>query len=148
MVFSAAAVQCLSGQNLSGRTFSILRIVMKASLSTLGLIICLAARGFATPPAPKDGPVRIEGELTDKDKPVKLQLDAKSTRDVRAKPYEVQLVAGRTYTITLNAVEKMKERWKALDLFLVVQDPDGKTLAFDDDSGGDLNAPLTLSVPK
>src|SRR5262245_8955742 len=120
---------------------------MKSSLSIVGLLVCLAARGFANPPAPKDGPVRIEGEFTDKDKPVKLQLDAKSTRDMRAKPYEVQLVAGRTYTITLNAAEKMKERWKSLDLFLVVQDPDGKTLAFDDDSGGDLNARLTLSVP-
>jgi hypothetical protein len=120
---------------------------MKRSLSIVGLVLCCVGQGFASPPAPKDGPVRIEGELTDKDKPVKLQLDPKSTRDMRAKPYEVQLVAGRTYTITLNAVEKMKERFKALDLFVVVQDPDGKTLAFDDDSGGDLNARLNLSVP-
>src|SRR5207247_667581 len=82
------------------------------------------------------GPVRIQGEITDKDAHVNFQLDPKSARDMRAKPYDVQLVAGKTYTITLDAVGK----GKGLDPFLVVQDPDGKTIAFDDDSGGNLNA--------
>src|SRR5437667_4882086 len=113
-------------------------------LSALVLILPTSARIVADDPPPKNGPVRIQGEITDKDARVKFQLDAKSARDMRAKPYDVQLVAGKTYTITLDAVGK----GKGLDPFLVVQDPDGKTIAFDDDSGGNLNARLTLRVPK
>src|SRR5260370_42664826 len=69
---------------------------------------------------------------------------------MRARLYDVQLVAGKGYTITLDAVETGKgtNPFNAFDPFLVVQDSEGKTLAFDDDSGGKLNAKLTLTVPK
>src|SRR5260370_10911488 len=69
---------------------------------------------------------------------------------MRARLHDVQLVAGKRYTITLDAVETGKgtNPFNAFDPFLVVQDSEGKTLAFDDDSGGKLNAKLTLTVPK
>lgn len=110
----------------------------------------LAVRGLADE-NPKNGPVRIEGRITNDDPKIKFELGPKSTQEMRAKPYNVQLVRGKHYTITLNAVGgKGKEGgfFNRFDPYLVVQDADGKTLAHDDDSGGDLNARLTLTVPQ
>lgn len=118
-------------------------------LSLLVIVSVACVRGFADD-LPKSVPVRIEGQITDKDPRIKFQLDAKSSQEMRARLYDVQLVAGKRYTITLDAVEsgKATNPFNAFDPFLVVQDADGKTLAFDDDSGGKLNAKLTLTVPK
>lgn len=62
----------------------------------------------------------------------------------------MRLVAGKRYTITLDAVQPAKGGgfFNQFDPYLVVQDADGKTLAHDDDSGGNLNAKLSLSVPQ
>jgi hypothetical protein len=101
------------------------------------------ARGLAGEPL-KSVPMQIEGQITKDDAPVKFQLDPKTAREMRAKLYNVQLVAGKRYTIAMNAADAAKE----FDPYLVVQDSDGKTLAHDDDGGGKLNAKLSLSVPK
>ena len=99
---------------------------------------------------PKNGPVRFDGRITSDDAKVKFQLGSKSV-EMRAKPFDVPLVAGKRYTIAMNAVEPAKAAnpfMRRFDPYLVVQDADGKTLAHDDDSGGNRNAKLTLSVPK
>ena len=49
-----------------------------------------------------------------------------------AKRFEVPLQSGKNYQLTMDS--------KELDSFLVLQDKTGKELAYDDDSGGELNA--------
>src|SRR5438046_2660276 len=119
---------------------------MNRLLLSLLVVALLATARRSAADAPTNGPVRIEGQITDQDPKVKFQLDPKSARELRAKPYEVRLVAGKRYTIMLNAAETGKDSPRALDPYLVVQDASGKTLAHDDDSGGNLNAKLTLIV--
>ncbi len=57
-----------------------------------------------------------------------------------AKVFEVPLQAGRTYQFAMES--------KDLDSLLVLQDQTGKELAFDDDSGGNLNAFLIYTAAK
>jgi hypothetical protein len=118
-------------------------------------IVLVVALFHGTPaPAdenPRNGPVRIEGQFGENDPKVNFELAPDKTRELRAKQYNVQLLAGKRYIMTLNAAESAKQIpfIKRLDPYLVVQDPEGKTLAHDDDSGGDLNARIApFSVPK
>ena len=99
---------------------------------------------------PKNGPVRFDGRITTDDAKVKFQLGSKSV-EMRAKPFDVPLVAGKRYTIAMNAVEPAKAAnpfMRRFDPYLVVQDADGKTLAHDDDSGGNLNPLIKIENPK
>ncbi len=69
--------------------------------------------------------------------PLKLTLDDPRDR-TRTRSFhkvvDVQLTAGRTYVIDLQSA--------TLDSYLRLEDAAGKQLAFDDDSGGNLNARL------
>jgi WD40 repeat protein/tetratricopeptide (TPR) repeat protein len=88
--------------------------------------------------------VRLEGKLTDTVHNVDKELALKGKLD-KATPaliYRVRLKAGVTYVIDMVSPDT-----KALDPYLVLQDADGKTLAEDDDSGGDLNAQITFRAP-
>jgi hypothetical protein len=83
--------------------------------------------------APEAGKsVSIADKLTNAD-----PKDAKTSGP--AKIYEVELAAGTDYQIDLVSND--------FDSFLRVLDKNGKELAFDDDSGGALNARLTFTPP-
>jgi hypothetical protein len=110
-------------------------------------ILCPCARADENP---KNGPVRIQGRFEGKDPRVKFQLAPEHELEIRALPYNVQLRAGKRYTITMNpgASNKALPFLKRLDPYLVVQDADGKMLAHDNASGSDGGAKLVLNVAK
>jgi hypothetical protein len=125
---------------------------MKRLLLPLLVIVSIPMSKGLADDASHNAPVRIEGRISDQDPQIKFKLDPKNPKSVhtmRAKSYDLQLTAGKHYTILLDAAEPGKglESPKALDPFLIVQDADGKTLAHDDDSGGNFNAKLSLTVP-
>jgi hypothetical protein len=71
-------------------------------------------------------------------------LNNKDARDrVRqaafAKIFLIKMTKGKSYTIDMESTN--------FDTYLRVEDPTGKQLAEDDDSGGNLNARLTLQAP-
>jgi hypothetical protein len=85
--------------------------------------------------------VSLEGKLIDTVHNVEKELTLKGELD-KATPgviYRVRLQAGVTYVIDMVSPDP-----KALDPYLVLQDADRKTLAEDDDSGGNLNARITF----
>jgi S1-C subfamily serine protease len=73
----------------------------------------------------KNGEVTIEGELTDSD-----PFDG--PKRTRRKLFYLKMQAGKSYQID--------HRSTAFDAYLRLEDPNGSQVAFDDDSGGDLNA--------
>src|SRR5579859_5069298 len=79
----------------------------------------------------------LEGKVAADDPKVKVIVGARFGL-LPAKVFEVKLQGGKQYRISLDSRE--------IDSVLVVQDKDGKQLAWDDDSGGDLNSLLTLDV--
>jgi predicted Zn finger-like uncharacterized protein len=60
----------------------------------------------------------------------------------RAKLYQIDLQAGRTYQIDMVSPNP-----NVLDPFLRIEDMNGRELAQDDDSGGNLNARIIFSPP-
>jgi peroxiredoxin len=101
------------------------------------ILLLAASAGPALAQAAAKGPkakdVRIEGKLSPDD-----------PRDPRRNaPHKVHLVplkAGTTYTIDMVSRE--------LDSYLRLEDPRGKQLAEDDDSGGNLNAQIVFDCEK
>ncbi len=89
----------------------------------------------------KDG-LKIAGALAATDARVQVTVnpDLKRRESFPARVYSVQLAGGGRYRIDLESDE--------IDPFLVVQDSDGKQLAFDDDGGGALNARLQFTAPR
>jgi serine/threonine protein kinase/Tfp pilus assembly protein PilF len=67
-----------------------------------------------------------------------LKLEGKLDGQTPTLLYEVKLTAGKAYVIDMVSPDP-----KALDPYLVLHDDDGKRLAEDDDSGGNLNARIT-----
>jgi hypothetical protein len=88
----------------------------------------------------KDG-LKITGKVSEDDGKVGVKVGDQEI-PLLAKTYRVKLSAGKSYTITL------KTDANDFDPFLVVQDKDGKQLAFDDDSGGRLNSKLVFQPTK
>jgi hypothetical protein len=85
--------------------------------------------------------VSLEGKLIETVHNVEKELTLKGELD-KANPgliYRVRLHAGVTYVIDMVGPDP-----KALDPYLVLQDADRKTLAEDNDSGGNLNARITF----
>src|ERR1700693_430998 len=82
----------------------------------------------------KDG-LTLPGEIVATDAKVKVMAGNQSLL-LPAKRFEVELAAGKRYRVTLDSDE--------IDSVLVVQDANGKQIAWDDDSGGGLNSLLTL----
>jgi len=73
----------------------------------------------------------IEGELAHSDSPDRI-------RNHPSKVYSCRLAAGKTYQIDLTSTD--------FDTFLRLEDANGNELAFDDDSGGSLNARLVYTA--
>src|SRR5262249_57190603 len=59
----------------------------------------------------------------------------------RAKIEEVKLTGGVTYVFELRTIDKK------LDPYLIIEDPKGKQVASDDDSGGYPNAKIVFKAP-
>jgi CHAT domain-containing protein/Tfp pilus assembly protein PilF len=87
----------------------------------------------------KDG-LTIEGKIAADDAKVKVIVAPGRTIELPAKPYHVKLEGGKSYKITMRS--------KELDSFLVFQDSMGRQVGVDDDSGGGLDAEISLAVRK
>jgi tetratricopeptide (TPR) repeat protein len=87
----------------------------------------------------KDG-LKLEGRIDAGEPKVKVAVDGGKTLELPAKSFLVRLSGGKSYRVTMRSNE--------LDSFLVIRDADGKQLDYDDDSGGGLDAALTLDVKK
>jgi serine protease Do len=109
-----------------------------------GMVLVLASRATAQDKVYSVGKngLRIEGIVAAGDPKVKIFLNPNSKLgvDLPAKSYLIKLSGGKIYQIDMTSEE--------IGPFLVVQDEKGLQLAFDDDSGGDLNARLLLTLPK
>jgi hypothetical protein len=78
-------------------------------------------------------------ELTNKDPFYKIP-DSDSQRKCHFKAYSLKMKAGRFYVINMER----KDNLDRMDPYLYLEGPNGKVLAQDDDSGGDLNARLVF----
>jgi serine protease Do len=107
-----------------------------------GMVLILASRATAQDKVhsvDKSG-LKIEGYVAAGAPKVKIILSARFGVDLPAKSYLIKLLGGKSYQIDLTSDE--------IGPFLVVQDEKGMQVAFDDNSGGDLNARLLLTLPK
>ena len=82
---------------------------------------------------PKEKDVKIEGTIT-KDDPIDKR------RMTPSQVHTVKMRAGQTYTIDMVSTE--------MDSYLFLDDAQGKQLAEDDDSGGNLNAQIVFNCTK
>jgi S1-C subfamily serine protease len=96
-------------------------------------------RSFSTPADLASARVvlNVNGELTAAD----------PTDRVRSlcyhKAYTLEMVAGKTYTIDMS-----NQGTPGFDSYLRLEDPDGRQVAFDDDSGGNLNSRIVYAAPR
>ncbi|HYV36656.1 MAG TPA: TlpA disulfide reductase family protein [Gemmataceae bacterium] len=97
------------------------------------LVLMPAAAGFGQVGGKKEKDTTIAGKLTENDPKDKVRNSASQVHVVNMK-------AGNAYTITMVS--------KEFDSFLRLEDKDGKQLAEDDDSGGDLNAQIVFPCRK
>ena len=126
------------------------RIVATALVVTLSL--SFAWRASAGEDEPKDkvqtigkNGLKISGKVTDDDKKFDFELNFQGkdfTLPMQAKSYSVKLEAGKKYTITMDTDDD------DFDPFLVLKDAGGKTVGFDDDGNGKLNAKLIFDCNK
>jgi len=87
------------------------------------------------------GGLKSEGKIEATDNKVEVMIPGlDKTIPMPAKLYNVKLKGGTKYQMDMVSDD--------LDAFLVVQDAGGKQLAFDDDSGGKLNARLEFTPTK
>ena len=94
--------------------------------------VLLAANDAALAPKAPDAPISLLGVL--------LPQDTKDpVRNQPCKKYSVSLRQGQAYVIEMNSTE--------FDCFLRFLDPQGKQLAQDDDSGGNLNSRIVFTIP-
>jgi hypothetical protein len=80
--------------------------------------------------------LRVNGELTPTDPTDRVRKESYH------KAYPLEMAAGRTYVID------MKARGGKLDSYLRLEDPDGKEVANDDDSGGGLDARIVYRAAR
>jgi tetratricopeptide (TPR) repeat protein len=105
-----------------------LRMLLDPRLRPLGAHPRLETLYQKLPPLDRSRFVVHHGELTQQD-----SFDTKFNKQ-RCKCYPVRMEAGKTYRIDLVSVD--------FDAFLRVENSAGREKAYDDDSGGDLNARL------
>jgi hypothetical protein len=86
----------------------------------------------------KNGQVQVQAQLTFQD-PLDSDPDA---RGHRAKLYQVDLQAGRTYQIDMTSPNA-----NVLDPYLRLEDANGREFARDDDGGGFPNAQIIFAPP-
>jgi tetratricopeptide (TPR) repeat protein len=82
----------------------------------------------------------LEGKVEKASRKVKFIFTDTKAGEFPAQLFVVKLAAGKQYRITMDS--------KVIDSFLVVQNEAGQQVAWDDDSGGESNALLTLDVLK
>ncbi|MCI0377542.1 MAG: pre-peptidase C-terminal domain-containing protein [Gemmataceae bacterium] len=111
-------------------------IVMAFGLS---LALPYASAGDKVLEVGKDG-IKIDGKVSTDDTKVTVR-DGEKKATMPAKMFQVKMSGNMIYTIALNTDDN------EFDPFLIVQDKDGKQLAYDDDSGGKLNSLLKFSPP-
>ncbi|MCS7045779.1 MAG: PPC domain-containing protein [Gemmataceae bacterium] len=88
----------------------------------------------------KDG-LSVEGKIETNDPKIKVhEPKFDITIELAAKVYQVKLTGGTKYRFDLVSTD--------FDAVLAIQDADGQQLAFDDDSGGGLNARLDFVPAK
>jgi thiol-disulfide isomerase/thioredoxin len=111
---------------------------MRPSLSSLALSV-LAGAAFLAGSAglaadKKEGgmALKLDGELTKEDPKDKM------LRNSYSKVHPFKMIAGRAYRIDLKS--------KDFDAFLRLEDPKGKMVAYDDDSGGGLDARIVYKA--
>jgi hypothetical protein len=68
-----------------------------------------------------------------------IRREEKLTPSAKNQNYEVKMAAGKTYQIDLKS--------KDFDAFLLLKDANGKMLAEDDDSGGELDSRIVFRAP-
>jgi len=87
-------------------------------------------------------PLKIEGSIEANDPKVEVRPNPNLDKSIAlpAKQYAVKLAGKTKYRLTMRSTQ--------LDSVLVVQDAEGKQLAWDDDSGGKLDAQLDFTPPK
>src|SRR5436309_3078972 len=68
--------------------------------------------------------LKIEGRVKPDDAKVKVEADG-NVLELPAQPFQVKMSAGKKYIITMDSAE--------FDSFLVIHDPAGKQIGFDDD---------------
>jgi CHAT domain-containing protein/tetratricopeptide (TPR) repeat protein len=85
----------------------------------------------------KDGLV-LEGRIGGDEPKVEVTVAPGKTLRLPSKSFLVRLAGGKSYRLIVAS--------KEIDSFLVVRDAAGKQIDFDDDSGGGLDAALTLDV--
>lgn len=95
-------------------------------------IVAAPVKTIAMPALAAKKPSEFKGELAQSDPPGPY-------RDRPAKHHTIDLKAGQTYVIDLVS--------KDFDAYLLLQDPNGVTLAQDDDGGGSLNSRISFRVP-
>jgi predicted Zn finger-like uncharacterized protein len=127
--FSKLKVAIRNDGEFDGRSFS---QIFEVNLTrTTGNVYQVAPLPPRTEPGPGPGPGKVvlneNSSLAAND-----PIDPKSGRKAPMKVYPVQLLAGKEYAISLDST--------AFDAYLRLEDPSGKTVAEDDDSGGSLNA--------
>ena len=106
-------------------------------LAVAALLLCLLSAGTALPGDKKTEALREKGEFTANTPKDKVK------KDCPCKLYALPCVEGRTYTIDLRSDD--------FDAFLRLEDPAGKQIAEDDDSGGGskgTDARITFTAPK
>ncbi len=86
--------------------------------------------------------MKFEGQVAQTDPKVRAVIIMNKGPELAAKLHEVKLAAGKKYQID------MVKKENNLDPFLVLQDKAGNQIAFDDDSGGDLNARIHFQCTK
>jgi hypothetical protein len=119
------------------------RTIMRTFVG-IGIVLLMAASAAFPQPASKEYEVgkaglTLEGKITADDAMVKVTtLINEKTFELPAKSYSVKLTGGKSFVVTMRS--------EAIDSFLVVHDASGKQLEYDDDSGGDSDAQLTIDV--
>ncbi len=88
---------------------------------------------------------QTDGAINTTDPLTKFKLNQDGTaiiQQMRNKMFEVKLIGGRRYTINMDSIKP------GLDSYLVLQDEQGRFVAFDDDGGGKLNARIIFDASK
>jgi hypothetical protein len=108
--------------------------MLRALVCSVTLLVLIpAGSGQAQDKGDEKG-LNITGELNAKDGFDKVK------KDCYCKTYKFKMMAGKTYQIDMKSME--------LDAYLRLEDSSGKQVAFDDDSGGNLDARIVFQAAK
>ena len=119
-----------------------MRRILFPCLALLGIFLLHQAKADdqgKVQSVPKTG-LKITGSVDADDPKVNVEIGGKVVGKLPAKMHLVQFKAGKRYRIDMKSTE--------IDSVLVLQDKEGKQVAFDDDSGGNLDSLVFFDVTK